>query len=279
VKVGRAALDDDALRRIEAQNPDLEFDWPRILKGGGAPASEPRPPFESRRPRSGVRPRSETAQPERPRSENAQTERTRWEKAQPERPRSEPAQGPRSETAETAQGLTPVRLAPAEPASSEPPADAERGQTPEQFEAAATEERGLTPELPADGTAAHARLGQEGVQRLRQRYADVRARIAERVADPTRRAELTASAERLNPDAWTTPDEVSAGLEQYEAVLASLREVVGRQRRRRRRGSGRRHDGAAEGTPATDAASAEPAETHEDPDADPEPGDFGSDGS
>jgi hypothetical protein len=100
------------------------------------------------------------------------------------------------------------------------------------------------------------------------------------VTEPTRRAELTASAERINPDAWTTAEEVATGLEQYESVLASLREVAGRKRRRRRRGGGRRPEGApatTDSAPPADAAA--PAETDEDSDDDGEPGDFGSDGS
>ena len=51
VKVGRAALDEDAIRLIEQLNPGMEFDWPRILKGQGAPATESRPPVEARRQR------------------------------------------------------------------------------------------------------------------------------------------------------------------------------------------------------------------------------------
>jgi hypothetical protein len=38
VKVGRAALDPEAIRLIEERNPDVVFDWPRILKGEGRPA-------------------------------------------------------------------------------------------------------------------------------------------------------------------------------------------------------------------------------------------------
>jgi hypothetical protein len=224
VKVGRSALDDDALHRIEQQNPDLEFDWPRILKGGGAPAPEPRPP-EPRRfeknPRSGVRPHSRSA-PTAPKD---------W-------------------------GQTPVQPpAPPEPVVQTPEPTEQWGQTPEPAALAGPDERGLTPDegLPAEGTPAHEKLGQEGVQRLRQRFADVRARILERANEPARRAELLTSAERLNPDAWTTADEVASALEQYEAVLAALREVVGRKRRRRKRG-GRRDDGAQPQSPAQAAA-------------------------
>ena len=71
------------------------------------------------------------------------------------------------------------------------------------------------------------RLGAEGLGRLRARYAEVLARIAERPLDETAREELKARAERLNPDAWVTDDEVTAALEQYETVFEGLRAVVG----------------------------------------------------
>ena len=72
--------------------------------------------------------------------------------------------------------------------------------------------------------------------RLRARYAEVMARIAERPLEEEAREELKQRAERLNPDAWVTADEVSAALEQYETVFEGLRAVVGRHSRRRRRG-------------------------------------------
>ncbi len=116
----------------------------KILKGGGAPPTEPRPPFEARRPRSGVRPRPQDAPP-----------------------------------ARDVRGQTPVEAPPAAP---EPPAAADWGQTPDRNSPEAPEVRGLTPEaLPADGTAAHAKLGAGGCPAaagaLRRRpRADCRAR-------------------------------------------------------------------------------------------------------
>ncbi|MGH9309927.1 MAG: hypothetical protein ACRD1U_11165, partial [Vicinamibacterales bacterium] len=97
---------------------------------------------------------------------------------------------------------------------------------------------------------AHAELGSEGLARLRARYAEVMASISGRVTDPERREQLKAAAERLNPDSWVTSDEVRLGLEQYEAILESLRDVLGR-RRRRRRG----HSGAASASAGSDRTS------------------------
>jgi hypothetical protein len=71
--------------------------------------------------------------------------------------------------------------------------------------------------------------------RLRARYAEVMARIAEKPLDEAAKEELRTKAERLNPDAWVTEQEVAAALEQYETVFEALRPLVGRHPRRRRR--------------------------------------------
>jgi hypothetical protein len=86
------------------------------------------------------------------------------------------------------------------------------------------------------GSASYQRLGAEGLVRLRARYAEVMARIAERPLEEEAREELKQRAERLNPDAWVTADEVTVALEQYETVFEGLRGVVGRHPRGRRRG-------------------------------------------
>lgn len=89
---------------------------------------------------------------------------------------------------------------------------------------------------PAEGpvTPAHARLGSEGLARLRARYANLSATIERRISDEGRRQQLLDLAGRLNPDGWVTAEEVERGLDEYEGVLASLREVIGRRRRRKR---------------------------------------------
>jgi hypothetical protein len=60
------------------------------------------------------------------------------------------------------------------------------------------------------------------------------ARIAEKPCEEIQREELRTKAERLNPDGWVTEDEVTAALEEYEAVFEALRAVVGRHSRRPR---------------------------------------------
>jgi hypothetical protein len=111
------------------------------------------------------------------------------------------------------------------------------------------------PEEPV--SPAHARLGSEGLARLRARYADVSATISRRVQDEVRRQQLHELADRLNPDGWVTAEEVQRGLDEYESVLASLREVVGRRRRRKR---SRSAPAASAGNPPGQAVSSEEGE-------------------
>jgi hypothetical protein len=215
VKVGRSALDEDAIRLIEQLNPDVEFDWARILKGQGQPVTETRPPADVRRQRDGRRPpRSQSFTP--PPSSPPVVETA---------PESSPAEG-----VEPAQPVEAVEL--------------DRPEIPPEFIARVPDD---TP------TPAHAKLGAEGVERLRTRYAEILRRIPERTADPARREELRLQTERLNPDSWVDDDAVVQGLEQYESVLASLRELVGQKRRRRRRGN-RQRSGAGNTTQELDAS-------------------------
>jgi hypothetical protein len=196
VRVGRAALDPDAIRLIEERNPDLVFDWPRILKGEAAEPAE----------RRGRADRHERSRPDRP------------PLARPA-PRSEPLGDTSAATADPDAGLpeVPAEVTLAAPAE----ALADPGSIP--------------PAELAPDTASGRRLGAEGLARLRARHSEVLARIDEKATDPAQQAELKSRAERLNPDEWVTDEEVAAGLEQYEAVYESLRAVVGRRRPRRNR--------------------------------------------
>ena len=236
VRIGRSALDEDAIRLIEQHNPDVDFDWTRILKGQDGPA-------ESR----GSAPQERRG---RPRSQEFQRDR--------------PVEAPATPAIEAAPAVRdPVAFA---PQLDEPPMHQmeQRADSIEPADIAVVEEFLVEPRVeppaprPQAGdalSAVEARLGSEGLSRLRARYAEVLARISETVSDPARQDELKATAERLNPDTWVTEPEVQAGLEDYESVFESLRSVVGRRRRRGRR-SDRRRDRASEGS-QSDSSDAE----------------------
>jgi hypothetical protein len=242
VKVGRAALDEDAIRLIEQLNPGIEFDWTRILKGQGAPPPESRPPGDGRRQRpDGRRPQPPQA-PSQPKAVRPP--------ARNDPPENRPPQAPTVEV-EPAPALPAAAVSPVE----QPPREALESETP---------------------TPAHAKLGSEGVQRLRARYAEILVRISERTTDSGRREELKLLADRLNPDAWVTDDEVAQGLEQYESVFASLRDVVGQKRRRRRRASRPRPGEPGEGPDgASGAGTSEGGEQAESGDSDTDGDDLG----
>ena len=74
-----------------------------------------------------------------------------------------------------------------------------------------------------------------------------RERVAQRTIDPVRRDALLALADQLNPTAWTTADEVAAGLLQASEALERLSRVLTRRRRR----SGRSRPGPVDSSVPT----------------------------
>ena len=117
------------------------------------------------------------------------------------------------------------------------------------------------PEWPhhlSDPSAVERMLGSEQLGRLRGQYAAALARIGRRITDGALAESLRAVAERINPDAWVTEDDVRQGLQGTSAVQEELARHVGYRRRRRRRS---KPADAQTGQPAPDAA----------PEADSEP--------
>ncbi len=225
MRVGRAALDEEAIRLIEEFNPEVEFDWTRILKGQGA---ETKPAASRERDY-----RAERAARRRP-------------EPHPVAPRPSPTRGPtlgsdldfsapRSGSDLDLSDSENRDLTPVTPVTPQLGSDLDFSEP---------KDRDLTPAPRPTDT----RLGAEGLLRLRARYAEVLARISERIQDPARQEELKAQAERLNPDTWVTDAEVDAGLEAYESVFDGLRSAIGgpsrRRRRKRRRVGGHQAHGA-----------------------------------
>ena len=105
-------------------------------------------------------------------------------------------------------------------------------------------------------------LGSDQLGRLRGQYAAALARIGRRITDTTLAESLRTLAERINPDAWVTEDDVRQGLQGVLTVQEELARHVGRRRRRRRRG--RIGGGPVPGQPApgelTEAAPDEDSE-------------------
>ena len=265
VRVGRSALDEDAIRMLEEHNPDVHFDWTRMLKQPQQTAMpEPRSaqlPQRRRGQRPGGRPEGPprgAAAPPAPAPFDSEaradapepfesTEESSESMTEPFEPVAEPfAAEPLEAEAESFEPLAePLESPDAAPVqetnddvelTEDVPVATELDALSDEDEAqAAAESAVYGVESAGRPTAAEARLGPEALARLRGRYAEILARIAERGGDEPAKAELKERAERLNPDAWVTDDEVREALEQYEMVFESLRAVIGQRRRRRRR--------------------------------------------
>lgn len=219
VKVGRAAIDEEAIRALEDTHPDLIFDWPRILQT----PTRSEPPFgESRAARPEARRRPNPATPPRP---------------------SEPS-GPTASPAD----IQPTHDAPEESAAPvEPPeliGDETSSGSDAEFDALLSENRRLTPNSADPGGAlAHPSgiLNSEQLFVLRGRHAELQARLSERITDPATLEALREQAAKLDPDAWVTAEEVRQHLETYELVYQALRTALGESGRRRSRRGGVRH--------------------------------------
>ena len=98
-------------------------------------------------------------------------------------------------------------------------------------------------------------VGGDGLARLRARYAELRARVAESGAEARVRERAAARVETLNPDGWRAGEEAVLGIERFEAAAAEIRADLGRRRRRsprNRPGAPVAERGAGSGAAASD---------------------------
>ena len=232
VQVGRLALDPEAIRSIEEANPGLKFDWDKILK-----VKPPPPPQEydreAREERRAKRRRKAASE-----AEHAAASAAVAEKTDEEVPAEESPSTPMSDDEALAQWLTEG----AEPEASSPSA--------QHVALAVTDE--------------------EGLARLRARYATIVARIGDRQREPDKLAALQEQAALIDPDAWRTEEEARERLATLDETTEALRRALGR-RRRSRRGGARRRRRAPDSGAAPDAstkAAAEPASPETPPPSD-----------
>lgn len=237
VRVGRAAIDEEAIRLLEGAHPDVQFEWSRMLKAQPPPAPLPED-HGGRRRRD--RNRQDRGRPQAPVREQAAAI------AEPEERPADPAAEP------DVQPELEVEPEPLEPdfievgARSEllePPEPRELREPSESLEPLEPQELS-EPSEPREPRGQTALLDPAVLERLRTRHAELLTRINQRMADAVQRDVLRAEAERLNPETWVTPDEARTGLEHFErwfeAIRAQLPQPARRRRRGRRRGGGGR---------------------------------------
>lgn len=190
--LGRAPLDEDAIRTIEDQHPEIDFDWPAILALSEVMTPEDEAPARPRQP-EGRRPRGREPQRE----------------AQP-------------------RGRPEAPVAPAAELDALPEDEVFETEVEEGVSAAA----GTIEDAPPPPRHVHGLLeelvGREIATRLRARYAELSARIHERHADAVERDLWMARAAALDPDTWLTPEAILEGVRRADAQFDGLRhELLG----------------------------------------------------
>ena len=237
MKVGRPALDEAARRLIEEQNPDIAFDWPRILEA--QPVAPSGDDSRNRRVRRD-RPRPPAAGTRRP-ARSTSTERPGPPAAELKLPEVEDA----TENLEIAVAVDAGDIEVVDPDLFEPDAtESDVEEAIEQLTDPDVEEKGSLPATRTDQS-----LGDEQLTRFRARYAELLARITERGGDPARVDALRAEAQALNPDTWVSPEDIQQGIQLFEPKIRDLRAALGLRRRRRSRRGGRRRRGEGQAAP------------------------------
>jgi hypothetical protein len=96
-------------------------------------------------------------------------------------------------------------------------------------------------------------------------YPQIRERIQQRSSDPARTETLLALAERLNASGWTDADQITSGLQLAAEALERLSRVLGKRRRRARKG--KKGEGTAAGPAPPEIASELDSDAEADPPA------------
>ena len=194
--LGRAPLDEDAIRTIEDQHPDIEFDWPAILALSEVMTPEDEAPAAAPRKQGAAR---------KNKNERRRDDRTPRE----ESPR---ASGERRHDAEPG-----TQLAPSEP-------DTQPLESLESLES-------LEPLEPIEPSEPRNRLveelaGREIGARLRARHAEIVARIEALDIDGAAKDALFTKAEAIDPELWMTPESVLEGVRNADVWFEKLKAEV-----------------------------------------------------
>jgi hypothetical protein len=210
VMLGRAALDEDAIRTIEEQHPDIDFDWPAIIALSEVMTPEDEAPA----------PRPQQQQQQRREKKGRGRDRDHREQVREEyKIIAEPVDA----AAESASALDPDSV-PARSAFALHDTGALRrdddvaGVSGRDVAepSAQMHQRGLVDEL----------AGREIASRLRARYAEIVARIEGLELDGAAREAWLARAEAIDPDGWESPEAVLQGVSNADATFEKLKKEL-----------------------------------------------------
>ena len=187
IGLGRSPHDEDAIRTIEEQHPDIDFDWPAILALAEVMTPEDEAP---------PRPQQQQQRPGKRRGRDFAPSR------EPATPREQPASA-RVEEPEAAAG-----------ASESEPVEAEvELQTPIEVP-------------PPRNLLVEELAGREIGSRLRARHAEIIARIQDLDVDGSVKDAWFKRAEAIDPELWMTPESVLEGVRNADAQYDKLRAAL-----------------------------------------------------
>jgi hypothetical protein len=189
IALGRAALDEDAIRTIEDQHPGIEFDWPAILA-----LSEVMTPEDEAPPQRA---------PQQQRRDKKRGQR-RDDRSRDSRGGATEAAAP-DEASESEREVSDAAETGTEAAESAEPA--------EPFEP----RNRLLEEL----------AGREVGARLRARHAEIVSRIENLDVDGAEKDALFKRAEALDPELWMMPETVLEGVRNADALFEQLKADLG----------------------------------------------------
>lgn len=201
LSVGREPLDEEALRAIEESHPELTFDWSKMTK-----ATRPVPPRTDKGARARGR-RRERAREAPAAAESAVAAEAR-------------AAIGREESLPSDAGVRPSEAVP--PVDVALPSDEVNEPSAELIAVPSEEEEAVeTDEHPVA-----ALLGEDALDGLRARYAELCELLAESDLEPADQVAITARLESLNPDAWRAGEETVVGIERFDREAAAIRDTL-----------------------------------------------------
>ena len=213
IALGRSPLDEDAIRTIEEQHPDIDFDWPAILA-----LAEVMTPEDEASPRP-------AQQPQQRRQEKRRGRDSRGERGAQSAPVREPS-GPPREPAAALEELGELRRG--DRAEEEPSGAADLPGVADASEERSSEADAPVIEIPpARNLLVEELAGREIGSRLRARYAEIIARIQDLDVDGSVKDAWFKRAEVIDPELWMTPEEVLDGVRNADAQYERLRSQLG----------------------------------------------------
>ena len=240
ILLGRAPLDEDAIRTIEEQHPDIDFDWPALLALSEVMTPEEEAPAP-RRERKVKPQRQRERRPDTRAADNTDTHAAADHTDNADL-NSAADDTDDADDADDAEQLLRVEDADVEPVETGGtafaredsgklrPDPAEGGPDerdepvrhafPEEAQPDAVEE--VAPRKHTYGLLEEL-VGREIATRLRVRYSEISARVHEQHADVSVRDAWMKRAGPLNPDLWLTPEAVLEGVRRADVLFDRLR--------------------------------------------------------